>query len=403
MEVSVTRDDFDKYMVPCYSPADFIPVKAQGSRVWDQQDKEYIDFAAGIAVNAFGHSHPYLNQQLYQQMQRLWHMSNGYTTQPTLALARELVTRTFADKIFFCNSGAEANEAALKLARKYAHDHFGAEKSEIIAFQRAFHGRTLFTVSVGGQPQYSADFSPLPKGITHLPFNDLSAVAQHISSRTCAVIVEPILGEGGVYPAQAAFLQGLRQLCDKHQAALIFDEVQTGVGRTGHLYAYQYFQVEPDLMTSGKGLGGGFPIGALLAKHAWAESFQVGTHGTTFGGNPLATTAANAVLTLLDAECLAGVTERHAYFVRKLQALNQRFQLFSEIRGVGLLIGAQLAPRWHGQAKRITSAAAQQGVLLLVAGLNVLRFAPALNITYQDIDQGCELLSEAIAQYQDQA
>ena len=307
MSGSMTREDFDAYLVPCFAPAPFIPVRAAGSRVWDQQGKEYIDMAGGIAVNALGHAHPALAQALQDQLAKLWHIGNGYTNEPVLQLAKTLVQSTFADKVFFCNSGAEANEAALKLARKYAHDKFGGEKSEIIAFNHAFHGRTLFTVSVGGQPKYSSDYAPLPQGITHLPYNDIEAVTAAISSRTCAVIVEPIIGEGGVIPADPAFLQALRTLCDRHHATLIFDEVQTGAGRTGHLYAYQHYNVVPDILTSAKGLGGGFPIGAMLAKEAWAQVFQPGTHGTTFGGNPLAATVANAVLAHLDAPLLAGV------------------------------------------------------------------------------------------------
>ncbi|RCK00926.1 aminotransferase class III-fold pyridoxal phosphate-dependent enzyme, partial [Klebsiella pneumoniae] len=325
MSGSMTREDFDAYLVPCFAPAPFIPVRAAGSRVWDQQGKEYIDMAGGIAVNALGHAHPALAQALQDQLAKLWHIGNGYTNEPVLQLAKTLVQSTFADKVFFCNSGAEANEAALKLARKYAHDKFGGEKSEIIAFNHAFHGRTLFTVSVGGQPKYSSDYAPLPQGITHLPYNDIEAVTAAISSRTCAVIVEPIIGEGGVIPADPAFLQALRTLCDRHHATLIFDEVQTGAGRTGHLYAYQHYNVVPDILTSAKGLGGGFPIGAMLAKEAWAQVFQPGTHGTTFGGNPLAATVANAVLAHLDAPLLAGVGERHALIVDQLNAISARY------------------------------------------------------------------------------
>ncbi len=388
MSGSMTREDFDAYLVPCFAPAPFIPVRAAGSRVWDQQGKEYIDMAGGIAVNALGHAHPALAQALQDQLAKLWHIGNGYTNEPVLQLAKTLVQSTFADKVFFCNSGAEANEAALKLARKYAHDKFGGEKSEIIAFNHAFHGRTLFTVSVGGQPKYSSDYAPLPQGITHLPYNDIEAVTAAISSRTCAVIVEPIIGEGGVIPADPAFLQALRTLCDRHHATLIFDEVQTGAGRTGHLYAYQHYNVVPDILTSAKGLGGGFPIGAMLAKEAWAQVFQPGTHGTTFGGNPLAATVANAVLAHLDAPLLAGVGERHALIVDQLNAISARYDAFSAVRGTGLLIGAELAGPLRGKAKTLTNLAAEEGLIALIAGPDVLRFAPALNIPLADIQQG---------------
>jgi len=397
MSGSITREDFDAYMVPCFAPAPFIPVKAAGSRVWDQQGKEYIDVAGGIAVNALGHANPALANALKAQLDKLWHIGNGYTNEPVLQLAKTLVESTFADKIFFCNSGAEANEAALKLARKYAHDKFGADKSEIIAFKNSFHGRTLFTVTVGGQPKYSSDYAPLPQDITHLPYNDIDAVKAAFSSRTCAVIVEPIIGEGGVMPADPQFLQALRELCDEHEATLIFDEVQTGAGRTGQLYAYQHYNVVPDILTSAKGLGGGFPIGAMLAKEAWAQVFQPGTHGTTFGGNPLAATVANSVLAQIDSALLAGVGERHTLIVDKLNALNAKYDLFSAVRGMGLLIGAELASHLRGKAKALTNLAAEEGLIALIAGLDVLRFAPALNIPLADIDEAFVRLERAVA------
>ncbi|HDU6275490.1 TPA: bifunctional succinylornithine transaminase/acetylornithine transaminase [Klebsiella aerogenes] len=397
MSGSITREDFDAYMVPCFAPAPFIPVKAAGSRVWDQQGKEYIDVAGGIAVNALGHANPALANALKAQLGKLWHIGNGYTNEPVLQLAKTLVESTFADKIFFCNSGAEANEAALKLARKYAHDKFGADKSEIIAFKNSFHGRTLFTVTVGGQPKYSSDYAPLPQDITHLPYNDIDAVKAAFSSRTCAVIVEPIIGEGGVMPADPQFLQALRELCDEHEATLIFDEVQTGAGRTGQLYAYQHYNVVPDILTSAKGLGGGFPIGAMLAKEAWAQVFQPGTHGTTFGGNPLAATVANSVLAQIDSALLAGVGERHTLIVDKLNALNAKYDLFSAVRGMGLLIGAELASHLRGKAKALTNLAAEEGLIALIAGPDVLRFAPALNIPLADIDEAFVRLERAVA------
>ncbi|MGR7511348.1 bifunctional succinylornithine transaminase/acetylornithine transaminase [Klebsiella aerogenes] len=397
MSGSITREDFDAYMVPCFAPAPFIPVKAAGSRVWDQQAKEYIDVAGGIAVNALGHANPALANALKAQLDKLWHIGNGYTNEPVLQLAKTLVESTFADKIFFCNSGAEANEAALKLARKYAHDKFGADKSEIIAFKNSFHGRTLFTVTVGGQPKYSSDYAPLPQDITHLPYNDIDAVKAAFSSRTCAVIVEPIIGEGGVMPADPQFLQVLRELCDKHEATLIFDEVQTGAGRTGQLYAYQHYNVVPDILTSAKGLGGGFPIGTMLAKEAWAQVFQPGTHGTTFGGNPLAATVANSVLAQIDSALLAGVGERHTLIVDKLNALNAKYDVFSAVRGMGLLIGAELASHLRGKAKALTNLAAEEGLIALIAGPDVLRFAPALNIPLADIDEAFVRLERAVA------
>ncbi|ELY2797519.1 aspartate aminotransferase family protein [Cronobacter dublinensis] len=396
MSQSITRQNFDEWMIPVYAPAAFIPVRAEGSTLWDQEGKEYIDFAGGIAVNALGHAHPKLRQALETQAAKLWHTGNGYTNEPVLRLAKRLIDATFADRVFFCNSGAEANEAALKLARKYAHDHYGAQKSGIVAFKNAFHGRTLFTVSAGGQPAYSQDFAPLPPQISHAVFNDVDSAAALINDDTCAVIVEPVQGEGGVVPATPAFLQGLRELCDRHNALLIFDEVQTGVGRTGSLYAYMHYGVTPDVLSTAKALGGGFPIGAMLTTERCAAVMGVGTHGTTYGGNPLAGAVAGEVLDLVNTpEMLNGVKARHEAFVEQLNAINQRLGLFKEIRGLGLLIGCVLKEEYAGKAKAISLAAAKEGAMVLIAGANVLRFAPALNISHQEIETGLARVARA--------
>lgn len=391
MSLSITRENFDEWMMPVYAPAPFIPVRGEGSRLWDQQGKEYIDFAGGIAVNALGHAHPALREALNDQASKFWHTGNGYTNEPVLRLAKKLIDATFAERIFFCNSGAEANEAALKLARKYAHDRFGSQKSGIVAFKNAFHGRTLFTVSAGGQPAYSQDFAPLPPDIRHAVYNDLDSARQLIDDSTCAVIVEPVQGEGGVVPATNAFLQGLRELCDRHNALLIFDEVQTGVGRTGELYAYMHYGVTPDLLTTAKALGGGFPIGALLATEHCASVMTVGTHGTTYGGNPLATAVAGKLLEIVNTpEVLNGVKQRHDWFVERISAINERFELFSEIRGLGLLIGCVLNAEYAGKAKLISQEAAVAGVMVLIAGANVVRFAPALNVSQEEVATGLD-------------
>ncbi|MFW0855802.1 aspartate aminotransferase family protein [Cronobacter dublinensis] len=396
MSQSISRQNFDEWMIPVYAPAAFIPVRAEGSTLWDQEGKEYIDFAGGIAVNALGHAHPKLRQALETQAAKLWHTGNGYTNEPVLRLAKRLIDATFADRVFFCNSGAEANEAALKLARKYAHDHYGAQKSGIVAFKNAFHGRTLFTVSAGGQPAYSQDFAPLPPQISHAVFNDVDSAAALINDDTCAVIVEPVQGEGGVVPATPAFLQGLRELCDRHNALLIFDEVQTGVGRTGSLYAYMHYGVTPDVLSTAKALGGGFPIGAMLTTERCAAVMGVGTHGTTYGGNPLAGAVAGEVLDLVNTpEMLNGVKARHEAFVEQLNAINQRLGLFKEIRGLGLLIGCVLKEEYAGKAKAISLAAAKEGAMVLIAGANVLRFAPALNISHQEIETGLARVARA--------
>lgn len=394
-----TREQFDDVMVPNYAPGKVIPVKGEGSRVWDQDGREYIDFAGGIAVNALGHAHPALVKALTEQGQKLWHLSNVMTNEPAIALAKKLTDLTFADKVFFCNSGAEANEAALKLARRHAFLKHGEAKHEIISTLSSFHGRTLFTVSVGGQAKYKEGFEPTPGGISHVPYNDLAALRDQISDNTAAVIVEPIQGEGGVTPATQEYLEGVRQLCDEHDALLIFDEVQSGVGRTGHLYAYQHYNVTPDILSTAKALGGGFPIGAMLCTDAVAPSLAIGTHGSTYGGNPLGCSVSLAVLNeLTQPGVLDAVQEKSERYKAGLKALNDKYGIFKDIRGLGLLIGAELTDEWQGKAKDFLGAALEQGLMMLVAGPNVIRFAPSLIIPDADIDAGLAKLDTAIAQ-----
>ncbi len=394
----VARADFDQVMVPNYAPAAFIPVRGQGSRVWDQNGRELIDFAGGIAVNVLGHCHPALVSALTKQANTLWHVSNVFTNEPALRLAHKLVDATFAERVFFCNSGAEANEAAFKLARRYAHDVFGPEKCEIIAATNSFHGRTLFTVSVGGQPKYSDGFGPKIQGITHVPYNDLEALKAAISDKTCAVVLEPIQGEGGVLPADQAYLEGARKLCDEHQALLIFDEVQTGMGRTGELFAYMHYGVVPDILSSAKSLGGGFPIGAILTKTDIAAHFAVGTHGTTYGGNPLACAVGEAVIDVVNTrEVLDGVKAKHDRFKTRLEQIGREYGLFSQVRGLGLLIGCVLADAWKGKAKDVLNAAEKEALMVLQASPDVVRFAPSLVVEDADIDEGLARFERAVA------
>jgi len=394
----VTRADFDQVMVPSYAPAAFIPVRGEGSRVWDQSGRELIDFAGGIAVSALGHAHPALVKALTEQAGKLWHVSNAFTNEPALRLAYKLIEATFAERVFLANSGAEANEAAFKLARRYAHDVYGPEKFEIIAATNSFHGRTLFTVTVGGQPKYSDGFGPKIEGISHVPFNDLAALKAAISDKTCAVVLEPVQGEGGVLPAEQAYLEGVRQLCDEHNALLVFDEVQCGMGRSGELFAYMNYAVTPDILTSAKSLGGGFPIGAMLTTAEIAAHLSVGTHGTTYGGNPLASAVAGAVLDVINTpQVLAGVKAKHLRFTAKLAQIGEQYGVFREVRGLGLLLGAVLADAWQGKAKVLLDAAAAEGVMVLMAGPEVVRFAPSLIITDADIDEGLARFERAVA------
>ncbi|MDN7671957.1 aspartate aminotransferase family protein [Burkholderia oklahomensis] len=396
---NVSRQTFDEVMVPVFAPAPFVPDRGEGSRVWDTEGRDYVDFAGGIAVTALGHGHPALLKVLDEQGRKLWHIGNGYTNEPVLRLAKRLESLTFADRAFFANSGAEANEAALKLARRVAFERHGADKYEIVSFLQSFHGRTFFTVSVGGQPKYSEGFGPVPAGIKHLPFNDIAAAKAAIGPKTCAVIVEPIQGEGGVIPADPAFLKALREACDAHDALLIFDEVQTGVGRTGHFYAYMDTGVTPDILTTAKALGNGFPIGAMLTTKALAAHFKVGVHGTTYGGNPLASAIAEKVVELVsDPALLEGVNERSARLKAALDKINARFKLFKEVRGKGLLIGVELVDAFDGRAKDFVSAAAEHGVIMLIAGPNVLRFAPSLVIPLDVLDEGLARFEKAVEQ-----
>lgn len=394
----VNRALFDDVMVPNYAPAQMIPVKGEGSRVWDQQGKEYIDFAGGIAVNCLGHCHPALVSALKEQGEKLWHLSNVLTNEPALLLAKALVDATFAEKVYFANSGAEANEAALKLARRFAKDQFGEHKDQIIAFKQGFHGRTFFTVTVGGQPAYSDGFGPKPEAIEHAEFNNIDSLKALISDRTCAVMVEPLQGEGGVVPADVEFMQQVRALCDKHQALLIFDEVQTGVGRTGELYAYVGLGVTPDILTTAKALGGGFPIGAMLTTTAIAKHLVPGTHGSTYGGNPLACAVALAALnTVNQPEVLAGVKAKEQVFRDGLRQINDKYQIFDTIRGQGLLLGAVLNADYAGKARDFMVAAAEEGLMALVAGANVVRFTPSLVIPDADIREGLARFERAVA------
>lgn len=395
---SVSRELFDEVMVPNYAPGKIIPVRGEGSRVWDQEGREFVDFQGGIAVTSLGHAHPGLLSALQEQSEKIWHLSNVMTNEPALRLAKTLCDLTFAERVFFANSGAEANEAAFKLARRYAWDNVGPQKHEIISFRNSFHGRTLFTVAVGGQAKYLEGFEPAPGGIHHADFNDLESVKALISKeKTCAVVVEPIQGEGGVLPADAEFLKGLRELCDEHDALLVFDEVQTGAGRTGHLYAYQMYGVTPDILTSAKGLGGGFPIAAMLTTADVADSLSVGTHGSTYGGNALACAVGQKVVdTVSQPEVMKGV-KAHSDKLRKgMMDIGERYGVFSEVRGAGLLLGCVLTEEWQGKAKEFVAAGLDEGVMVLMAGGDVVRLAPSLIIPETDLDEGLARFERAV-------
>ncbi len=395
----VTRATFDQVLVPTYAPAAMVPVRALGLDLWDQDGKQYLDFTAGIAVTSLGHCHPRLVEALTAQINTVWHLSNVYTNEPVLRLAQALTEATFADRAFFCNSGAEANEAAFKLARKHAHTKFGPAKSRIISCINSFHGRTLFTVTVGGQPKYTEGFEPLPQAIDHIVFNDIAAARAAIGDDVCAVVVEPVQGEGGVMPATVEYLKELRALCDQSGALLIFDEVQCGMGRTGELFAYMGYGVTPDILTAAKALGNGYPIGAMLTTEALAATLSVGTHGTTYGGNPLAAIVALNVVDIINTPAfLARVQQASQKLVAMLQGLVDDYpQILKLVRGSGLLLGLVVADSFKGRSKDIQKAAEAQGLLLLMAGPDVVRFVPALIVSDAQIDAAELMLRAALS------
>jgi succinylornithine transaminase family protein len=399
--VVVTRATFDEVMVPCFAPAPFVPVRGEGSRVWDQDGRMYIDFAGGVAVTALGHCHPAMVKAIEEQARKIWHVSNWLTNEPALRLAKRLTDATFAERVFFCNSGAEANEAALKLARRYAHDRFGPDKFRVISTLNAFHGRTLFTVTAGGQAKYASGFGPAPTGFTHVPYNDVAALEAAFRDEggddICAVILEPMQGEGGMTPGTPEFLQAARRLCTEHRALLILDEIQSGMGRTGTLFSYMQKGIVPDILTSAKGLGGGFPIGAMLTTTEVASAFSVGVHGTTYGGNPLACAVALAAFDVINTtEVLDGVKARHALFMEGLKSINARRHVFADLRGEGVWLGAELEPPWKGRAMDVVKAAGDAGLLVLVAGPDVVRLAPSLVIGLDEILEGLARLEVAL-------
>lgn len=392
-----------RYYVPNYKPREMILEKGQGARLWDIEGKDYIDLGSGIAVCSLGYRDPDLIEAMMEQADKLWHTSNIFFTEPPIRLAKALVeSAPFVERVYLCNSGAEANEAMIKLVRKYAAAQGkDPQHREIITFNGSFHGRTLATVTATAQPKYHEGYEPLPGGFIYCPrFNDEDAISQLVSEKTCAIIVEPIQGEGGVTPAKPGFLAHLRKLCDQYGALLVFDEIQCGMGRTGKLYAHQHDGVEPDIMTLAKALGGGVPIGAMLVGKKAAEIFQFGSHGSTFGGNPImAAVALKALEKISKPELLAGVEVKHQMIMAELAMINETFNCFSEIRGRGLMIGAELKPEFHGKAGDISEAARKAGVLVLIAGPNVMRFLPPLIIAEEELHLGLVRFRNGLEHY----
>ena len=378
--------------VPNYAPKEMILDRGEGARFWDIDGNEYVDLGAGIGVTSLGHGDPELAEALSAQASRLWHVSNLYFAEPAVRLAEELCEASFADRVFFCNSGAEANEAAIKLARKHASLSHGPEKREIVTFHEGFHGRTIATMTATAQPKYHEGFGPMPGGFRYCDYNDVAALDDAIGARTCAVLVEPIQGEGGVVPAQDGFLAAIAERCRAHDALLMFDEIQSGLSRTGRLFAYQWEEgVVPDVVTIAKALGGGLPIGAMLVGARAGETLQPGNHGSTFGGNPVAAAVARVVLRKLrSTELLANVERQSERLRKRLLALHNEIGFIAEVRGKGLMIGAVLRGEWAGRAGELGEVCRRHGVLVLQAGPDVVRFLPPLNITDAELDDGMD-------------
>lgn len=384
----------EKYVAHTYARYPVLLVKGKGTRVWDPEGVEYLDFVSGLAVCNLGHCHPKVVKTIQEQAEKLIHVSNFYYIEPQIQLASLLCKHSFADKVFFCNSGAEANEGALKLARKYAKEKVGKDRYEIITMERSFHGRTLATLTATGQEKFHKGYDPLMPGFKYVPFNDIGAVRRAIDSKTCAVMVEPIQGEGGVNCPDEGYLKALREICDEEKLLLMFDEVQVGMGRTGKLFAYEHEGVEPDVMTLAKSLAGGVPIGALLIKKEAADSFKPGDHASTFGGNPLASAAGVAALTtILEEGMLENCQRMGDYFLSELGEVKGKFPFVKEVRGKGLILGMELKI----EGGPIVTEMLKKKILINCTMGNVLRFLPPLIVTKEEIDRVVRALEEIFA------
>ena len=384
-----------QYLMETYTRQPLSIARGRGMKVYDLEGREYLDFVGGIAVNILGHGHPDLVQAIQSQAAQLIHTSNLYYTEPQVTLARMLVDHSFADKAFFCNSGAEANEAAIKLARRYSHAKYGAGRFEIVTMKNSFHGRTMATLTATGQEKVQKGYEPLLQGFSYVTFNKFEELQGAVTDKTAAILLEPIQGEGGVYVADRQYLRQVRELCSQKDVLLIFDEIQTGMGRTGTLFAYEQLGVQPDIMTLAKGLGGGVPIGACLATDSVAQAFSPGSHASTFGGNPLACAAGLAVCrALLEGQVLDHARRMGEYFTKGLTECKERYRVVREVRGLGLLQGMEL----DMDGKTVVSECLAKGVLINAAGERVLRFVPPLIVTQLEIDRLLDTLAQVFSE-----
>lgn len=382
-----------RYLMQNYAQLPLVIARGEGVRVFDADGRCYLDFVSGIAVNALGHCHPKVVAAIQEQAEKLIHCSNLYWFEPPVVLAQELAALSGLDRVFFCNSGAEANEAAIKLVRRYAYDK-GIENPEIIAFTRSFHGRTLGTLAATGQEKFSKGFTPLPEGFRHIPFNDTAELNRVVGPHTAGIMLEPLQGEGGVYPTSHELMETLAELQERG-ILLVFDEVQCGLGRTGKIFAYEHYGVKPDILTLAKSLGGGLPIGAALAREDVAAVFQPGTHGSTFGGNPVACAAAKAVIEVLIEDGLVEQAASHGEYMKtRLTALKEKYQI-KEVRGLGLLLGMEM----DRPAGKLVNLCQERGLLVNCTAERVIRFLPPLITTKEDIDEALEILEKALQEF----
>jgi acetylornithine aminotransferase/acetylornithine/N-succinyldiaminopimelate aminotransferase len=388
-------DKAEQYIFHTYTRLPIVLTRGEGVKVWDSEGKEYLDFVSGIAVLNVGHLHPRIIEAIHQQSKKLMHVSNLYYTEPQVKLSELLITHSFADKVFFCNSGAEANEAAIKLARKAFKDKGAPNRYEIITMENSFHGRTMATLSATGQKKFHHGFEPLVRGFSYVPFNSAQAVEEAVTDATCAIMVEPIQGEGGVNCPSPDYLKSLRTICDKHGLLLIFDEVQVGMGRTGKLFAHQHYGVEPDIMTLAKALAGGMPMGAMLSREECASGFSPSTHASTFGGNPLSSAAGVATIeTLLQENILDNCQKIGEYFYSKLLSLKYKHPTIKKVKGKGLILGIEIA----FEGAEIVKECLKKGILINCTMGNILRFLPPLIITEKEVDILIQTLDEFFEQ-----
>jgi acetylornithine/N-succinyldiaminopimelate aminotransferase len=384
-----------KYLINNYGERQIALVRGEGVYVWDADGKKYLDFVAGISTNNLGHSHPKIVEAIIEQAKKLIHVSNLYNIEPQVRLAQRIVELSFADKCFFCNSGAEANEAAIKVSRKYSKEKFGEEKFEIITMKKSFHGRTITTLTATGQEKYQKGFEPLSPGFKYVPFNDIKAIEDAVTKNTCAIMVEPIQVEGGINIPSEDYLPNLRKFCDNNSILLIYDEVQTAMGRTGKLFGYETFGVEPDIITLAKALGAGVPIGCMATRAHIAESLTPGSHASTFGGNPLVCSAALASInTIVDENLPKNAEKMGKYLTQKLLSIKEKFPIIKEVRGRGLIIGAEL----DMEGKELVNQALKHGLILNCIGTNVIRFVPPLIINEEQIDEGIGIFEKALSE-----